>query len=126
MVADGKKIYNPQSVALNQIQVTPAYKKYYDVDIDFKDGKGVTAQELMFTLTEGGVLNYCAFSNNIVKTKGGFHILVELDKIEPECKKQWFNKLKNLKHPCFDVMLNGDNMIPFPGCVQADSYPMLL
>ena len=33
MMADGRTIYNPQSVALNQIQVT-GVKKYFDIDLD--------------------------------------------------------------------------------------------
>lgn len=36
MVADGRTIYNPQSVALNQIQVT-GVKKYFDIDLNLKE-----------------------------------------------------------------------------------------
>jgi hypothetical protein len=125
MMADGRTIYNPQSVALNQIQVT-GVKKYFDIDLDFKEGKGLSLESLYNLILDNNLINSLAVSGNIIKTRGGFHILVELDKISESYKKKWFTNFSQLKDDRFTITMNNDNMIPVPGCVQSDFIPKLV
>lgn len=122
MVADGRQIFNPEAIALNQIQVT-GVKKYFDIDIDVWSDS-VTLEHLIALIERDEVINLEAIEGNIVKTQGGFHILVELDKVKNP--KTWYNRFQNLMCPNFDVTMNGDNMVPLPGCVQANFTPKLL
>jgi len=125
MMADGKTIYNPQSVALNQIQVT-GVKKYFDIDLDLKEGQTLSHLQLYDLLWQSQLINEEAVKGNIVKTRGGYHILVELDKISEPYKKSWFNNFSQLKDERFTIMMNGDNMTPVPGCIQSDFLPYLI
>lgn len=125
MMADGKTIYNPQSVALNQIQVT-GIKKYFDIDLDLKEGQTLSHLQLYNLLWQSQLINEEAVKGNIVKTRGGYHILVELDKISEPYKKSWFNNFSQLKDERFTIMMNGDNMTPVPGCIQSDFVPYLI
>jgi hypothetical protein len=125
MMAEGKTIYNPQSVALNQIQVT-GVKKYFDIDLDLKEEKTLSHIQLYDLLCQNQLINEDAIKNNIVKTRGGYHILVELDKISEPYKKSWFTNFSQLKDDRFTIMMNGDNMTPVPGCIQSDFIPYLI
>jgi len=125
MMADGKTIYNPQSVALNQIQVT-GVKKYFDIDLDLKEGKELSHLDLWNIILDGNLINSTAVKGNIVRTRGGYHILVELDKISEQYKKSWFTNFSQLKDDRFTIMMNSDNMTPVPGCIQSDFVPYLI
>lgn len=124
MMADGRTIYNPQSVALNQIQVT-GVKKYFDIDLDFKENRGISLETLYRTIKDNDLINVEAVVGNVIKTRGGFHILVELDKISEAYKKKWFNNFSQLKNDNFTITMNGDNMTPVAGCVQSDFIPRI-
>jgi len=59
---------------------------------------------------------------NIIKTKNGFHLLVELSKIDNIYKKTWYNDI--LKLPGVDV--RGDCLVPVPGTIQGNFTPKLI
>jgi len=124
-LVEGRIIYNPQSVALNMTQVT-GVKKYFDMDIDFREGKRCGLDALLNWIKDNDIVNSEAICKNIVKTRGGYHILVELDKISKEYSKRWYNGFTNTKSEIFTVMANSDNMIPVPGCTQSDFIPFLI
>lgn len=126
LLVEGRTIYNPQSVALNMIQVT-GKKKYFDIDLDYINDKDTISEAELFSLIiEKDIINTTAIANNIIKTRGGYHILVELSKIGENYQKKWFNNFSQLKDERFTIMMNGDNMVPMPGCVQSDFIPKLL
>ncbi len=125
MVSDGKTIYNAQSVALNQIQVT-GVKFYYDVDVDFKKGLNCSYEELISWIKDNDIINIEAVEGNIIRTHGGFHIMVRLDEVSEKYKKSWYQSFTKIKNENFNVMMNGDNMIPMPGCVQSTFIPIKL
>lgn len=124
-LVEGRTIYNPQSVALNMIQVT-GVKKYYDIDLDFKEGKGCSLETVYDWIKEHDIINPEAIIGNVVMTKGGFHILVELEKISDKYKKKWHNGFIQNKHEKFNIMMNADNMVPVPGCTQSNFTPILM
>lgn len=123
-LVEGRTIYNAEAVALNMIQVT-GIKKYMDFDIDFKEGKGCSLETILNWIRDGDLINIEAVAGNIIKTRGGFHILVELDKISYEYEKVWYNRFTQTKHDTFDVTVNNDNLVPCPGCVQSDFIPSI-
>lgn len=119
MVERGDKIYNPQAIALNQIQVS-GDRKFFDVDVDFLPGRGCSLERLLTDL-QGNINPGAIFG--VVVTRGGFHVLVSLEHISDEYKKSWYNKISNMSCENYEVTMNGDNMMPIPGCVQSDFVP---
>lgn len=54
-----------------------------------------------------------------LKTRGGFHLLIELKKIQTQFEKTWYRKLTALE----GVDIRGDNLIPVVGCTQGEFVP---
>lgn len=121
-VVDNRTIFNPHAIALNQIQ-TSGVKYFFDIGIDFKEGEFLTNEGLELWLKDK--VNPQAIWN-IVKTRGGYHVLIELKRISKEFEKNWYNNFSKGSNSFFDVTMNGDNMIPIPGCVQSDFTPKLI
>lgn len=118
-----RKIYNIHAQALSCIQTTASRKLFYDWDIDIKPGEIFTFEDLSIWLE--GKINVEAVKG-VIKTRGGFHVLISLDNISKEFSKNWYNNFTRDKDPRFDIMANKDNMLPLPGCVQSDSSPILI
>jgi hypothetical protein len=116
-LAQGQPLGNPRSKAMNAIQVSCSHKRFFDIDIDEKD------RSIFDTIC--GFLNKEAVSNLSLESRGGYHLLVELDKISDEHKKSWYNNIKYLIDSC-DGQMNGDNMIPLVGCTQGGFTPKLI
>jgi len=108
-----QNMYNPHQEVMSEIQKAVSRKIYFDMDFDETD------PEMIRTLLTNKI-NSDALS--FLKTRGGFHLLVSLTKIDPEYVKSWYNNLVSL--PGIDV--KGDNMIPVPGCTQGDFVPYFL
>jgi hypothetical protein len=110
LVTEPYSNYNPHQVVLDQLQISCRKKIYYDFDFDH-----VTTQEI-----------YDKIKNKInddaltwIKTRGGFHLLVKQEMIEPQYKKGWYQAIANL--PECDV--RGDNLLPVVGCYQGGHIP---
>lgn len=124
-IVDGQTVKNPQAEALSQIQ-THGKKIWFNVDVDFHDkanamgGEGENEFYLMLLS-----INQDAYE--IIETRGGFHVLVNLEKLNKEHKKTWYNDLGSFKSDHFEVdMKNGDGMVPIPGCVQSEFTPKVV
>ena len=125
-IVDGETITNPQAEALSQIQVH-GKKIYFNIDIDFADGKFVHESTIRLWLKDK--INRDAY--RLIRTRGGYHLLVELAKIDNTYKKSWYNnivlgtthtEMLSIKEFFVD-MNNGDGMLPIPGCVQSEFTP---
>lgn len=121
-IVDGQVIKNPQAEALSQIQ-THGKKIWFNVDLDF------TTEEVLddWTIKSWlrGKVNEDAYK--LVRTRGGYHILVNLERIDRSYKKSWYNKLQQTDGLPMEIDLsNGDGMLPIPGCVQSDFTPMVI
>jgi hypothetical protein len=108
--------YNISAEALSELQKATSRKIYFDIDFDyglddFGDPKEVLKK----------YINRDAWK--ILKTRGGFHLLIELDKIDPLFKRTWHKHLTSL--PGADVK-GTDGMIPIPGCTQGNFTPYFL
>ncbi len=102
--------YNPQAEIMSEIQKARSRKIYYDLDVD--GVKWVDVRDEIYSLINSKCLH-------ILNTRGGFHILVELGKIDPVFEKNWYKNLKSLPY----VDIAGDNMIPVPGTYQGGYTP---
>lgn len=85
------------------------------VDFDFDNIPLTRLLELL-----KGRINFSAFK--ILETRGGFHVLVNVNNIDSIYKKSWFNTLSSL----VEVDSVGDQMIPVPGTSQGMFMPKFL
>lgn len=109
--------YNVSAEALSEIQKSCSRKVYFDLDFDIDIPNNMTdwVQNMV-----GKLIN-----QNCVKTlmtRGGCHLLIELDKIEEKYRRTWYNELTDL--PGVDV--KGDSLIPVPGTYQGGFTPYFL
>lgn len=102
--------YNPQAECMSEIQKSCSRKIYFDLDFD-----DISIEEINLD----GIINKGCVT--FLKTRGGFHLLVELSKIDKQHEKTWYNKITKLNK----IDVRGDMMIPVPGCVQGggDFFP---
>lgn len=101
------KNFNPQQEVMSTIQKSVGNKVYLDFDID---DKGFDLNQL------DGVLNRSCL--RIVQTRGGYHVLVKLDKLDPSFKKTFYQNMMAL-----GVDQSGDQLLPVPGCTQGGFMP---
>jgi hypothetical protein len=103
--------YNPQQEAMSEIQKAVGQKKYFDFDFDNVDMDSTLAEVQKH-------INRDAL--HIVRTRGGFHVLVELQKIEKgEFARSWYQNISALE----GCDVRGDNMLPVVGCTQGEFVP---
>jgi hypothetical protein len=102
--------YNPHQLVLSNIQKASSRKRFMDFDFDY-----VTYNYLIDELKN--IINDDSY--NILETRGGYHVLVEMSKIHGEFKKNWYNNITKIK----GCDVSGDNLIPAVGCTQGDFVP---
>lgn len=102
--------YNPHQEILSEIQKARSRRIYFDLDFDNVD--------LDSTIK---IINQYINSDclTIIKTRGGFHVLVKLDAIDKNYSVSWYNNLKSIT----GVDVKGDNMIPIVGTYQGGFMP---
>jgi len=105
--------YNPHQEVLSEIQKSCSRKVYFDIDFDDIEIEIVRKKVVEFMNED------CL---HFLKTRGGFHLLVELSKINKEFEKTWYKKLCSIE----GIDIKGDNMIPIPGCFQGGFVPYFL
>jgi hypothetical protein len=108
--SEGKFDFNPLSLARTAVHHATDRKIFVDFDYD-----GINPEEYVSQIKE--LLPDNSF--RIVKTRGGFHLLVVLDKVK-ELKVNWFKTLAAL-NGC-DVR-GSNTLTPVVGCVQGDFVP---
>lgn len=114
--------YNPHQEVLSQIQVASSRRVHMDFDFDHVDYNDVRNEIIANDLVN---IDCCRF----LKTRGGFHLLVELSKIEKQFQKNWYNNISKLKG-C-DVKSDEDEkkdkcIIPVVGCAQGGFEPYFI
>jgi len=104
--------YNPHQEAMSFIQKSWSRKVYFDLDFD-----EINPEDIMEKIREG-INEECL---TVLKTRGGFHLLVRLEMINSEFKNNWYKHLTS-----FGPDVSGDNLIPVPGCYQGGFSPCIL
>jgi len=113
---NGSVGHNPHQEILSEIQRSWSRKVYFNVDIDIDD-----KDHFCFEFLNGYINMDCV---NILETRGGYHLLIELLKIEEQYKKSWYQNII-IKNKEF-IDQTGDNMIPIPGCYQGGFVPKFI
>lgn len=102
--------YNPHQEVMSEIQKACGRKVFFDLDFDNVD--------LDTVMTEAS-LHVNPDCLHVLKTRGGFHLMVELEKLDKRFVKTWYKSLTNIK----GCDIKGDNLIPVPGCIQGGFVP---
>jgi hypothetical protein len=105
--------YNPHQEVMSEIQKTCGRKIFFDLDFDH-----VEPETILPKVKE--MINIDCV--NVLKTRGGFHLLVELGKIKKQYEKTWYQKISSLE----GIDMKGDNLIPVVGCTQGEFTPHFL
>jgi len=111
---------NPHQEVMSEIQKVGG-KKYY-VDFDFDNTNKLPEDEYFAYVKERipGLVNpECV---NLLQTRGGVHVLIELSKVDSFYKHNWYQAITMI--PGCD-QVSTDNMIPIPGCTQGGFIPKL-
>lgn len=115
LIADNNSGFNVQAEALSAIQKSRGRRFYVDFDFDLKD-----KNEIPLIIS-----NVLSFINKeavtFVETRGGLHVLIKTKLIKDEYKKTWHSNISALGS---DVQ--GDYMLPIPGCCQGGFIPRIL
>lgn len=104
--------YNPHQEVLTEIQKNSGRMRFFDFDFDYK-----TIEEMRPIIEQ--YINMDALT--YLRTKNGFHLLVEIDRVLPEYKKSYYNNISKLD----GVDCKGDELMPCPGCIQGNFTPKL-
>jgi hypothetical protein len=105
--------WNPHAEVMSEIQKAKSRTVYFDIDFD-----DIEPKDIMDDIIK--VINPSAC--HFLKTRGGFHLLIEIDKITSLYQKTWYKNICLL--PGIDI--KGDNMIPLPGCIQGNFEPYFI
>lgn len=104
--------YNPHQEVMTEIQKAHSRKIFFDLDFDNVD-LDQTLEKIKDFINMDCV--------HIVKTRGGFHLLVELAKMDKAFEKNWYKNLTSLE----GCDVRGDNLLPVVGCAQGGFVPYL-
>lgn len=110
-IQNNNRQINPHQQVMSDIQRAKSRTCYIDVDIDNK----CTLISLQHYLK--GIINMDAVC--ILETRGGYHVLIDPEKVEVWYKKTWYKNLSKLE----GIDQIGDQMIPVPGCSQGNFIP---
>jgi len=104
---------NPVQEALTAVHKSASRKVYFDINFDHVDL--VKTKEKIEEFINPDCVSY-------LKTRGGFHVLIKLDKIESTFTKSWYKNITTLQ----GADVSGDVMVPIPGCTQGGFIPYFL
>jgi hypothetical protein len=108
-VRDQNIAMNVHQEALSEIQKSKSRTCWVDFDMDTKE-ESLTRE--MFKIAKQLVTH-----PTIIETRGGYHFLIDPEKVNPEYETKWYQMLAKYADQ------TGDNMIPVPGCTQGMFIP---
>jgi hypothetical protein len=102
--------YNPHQEVMSEIQKAKSRTVFFDLDFD-----NVDLEDVLLYLNNK-INDNCL---SIIHTRGGYHVLIEIEKIAEEYKRSWYKNI--VKDGVVDN--SGDTLIPIPGCYQGGFVP---
>jgi hypothetical protein len=108
-------ILDAQSIAMTHIHKSKSRTVFAHFDYDTMEPSD------WMKLAIGTYINPEACS--IIKTRGGFHVLVRPELVSAEFKTRWFTKLISLGQ---EITPTGDMIMPIPGCMQGGFTPFFV
>jgi len=113
VLADGVTDMNPSQIGLTSIHKAKSRTCFVDFDFD-----GINFRDAYERLSK--IINRGAYE--VLVTRGGFHLLVDPNKVDDEFKKSWHQGIA-----AFDECdVKGDNLIPVCGYTQGAHVPWLI
>lgn len=112
--------FHPYQEVMSEIQKAKSKTRFvsFDFDIDKSNWSEVAAQ-LKVSINKEAL--------TVVETRGGFHVIVRVDAIEPELHSYWYTRMCNLLAAYSSDQDNaGDIMLPVPGTYQGGFTPLIL
>lgn len=109
--------YNPSALSLTAIQKTCSRRIFGDFDFDVIDDKVSDTLQKIKQIINPECLT-------LVKTRGGFHALVEYGKMDSQYSRSFHNGFKSIEG-C-DVVEPENSLIPCLGTVQSEFIPHFL
>lgn len=117
-IRDDNKLNNPHQEVLSEIQRTKGTRHFIDFDLDLKEKNDSSFIVLKEVLKQH--INLDAV--DILETRGGYHILVNIKKVSFEFRNKFYQGIASLA----DIDQTGDQMIPVPGTYQGGFTPNFL
>ena len=105
-IADGVTHLDPATLGMTAVHKAKSRTVYVDFDFD----------DIREPPDLSNIVNSEACS--LLKTRGGYHVLVEPSKVHEGYRKMWYGQIKKL-----GADICGDNLIPVPGCSQGGFSP---
>lgn len=112
-ITSNNTLVNPHAEIMSEIQKSKGKTRFVLFDVDFTDSS--REQEVISIVFES--VNKEAV--NILRTRGGIHLIIEPQKILFEYKNTWYNNISTIP----DIDQKNDMMIPVPGCTQGNFIP---
>lgn len=103
-------VHNPHQEVMSEIQKACSRKIFFDLDFDNVSLESTMEEVQKFINQE------CI---KILKTRGGFHLLIELSKLDRTYEKTWYKNISSIE----GCDIKGDNLIPIVGCTQGGFIP---
>lgn len=104
--------FNPIAEMLSAAQQSYSKKPYFDIDFDNIEYE-VIKPKILELINENCLTP--------IKTRGGFHLLIKLDSINNEFKRNWYNITK-----LEGADVNNDMLLPVIGCTQGNFTPYFI
>lgn len=104
--------FNPYADAMSAVHSTKGRSYFVHFDVDSDTDIDDKVNQVVGTVGKDAVI--------VIKTRGGFHVLVVVNEVKTAIKN-WYTELQNI----LQCDQHGDIMCPIPGCIQGDFVPYL-
>ena len=123
-LVDGGNL-NAKSLFYNCLQTSSAKRKWTILDVDPSKEDVLNSRSLFIDLNK--IFSHYSSTPvyTSIKTKNGFHILVN-NEVATKANKLWYNSIAALEHDKYSITITSDNMCALPGTTQGGYQPELL
>lgn len=106
--------YNPHQEIMSEIQKAKSRTVYVDFDFDVEEKHVLSTIRQIEDIVES--------KHTYIRTRGGFHALIDPTKVPENKRKSWYINISKLD----GVDVKGDSMLPVVGCIQGGFEPYFI